>query len=104
MRRQLQLDAGTFRPSAPVPEVMGEALLTAVEVDAGDALAGLHQSDDDVHRGGRLARASFLVPQHDYVRGTRQYHRQLQQTNATPHPEIIFRIEPCRRQENVYVA
>ena len=87
MRRQLQLDAGTLRPRAPVLDVVREAFLTAVEVDAGDALAGLHQGDGDMHRGGRFPRASLLVPQHDHVPGTRQSHRRLQQHNATPYPE-----------------
>ena len=85
--RQRQLDARALRPGAPVLDVMREALLAAVEVDAGDALAGFHQGNDDVHRGGRLARASLLVTEHDHMRGTRQSHRRLQQHNATPYPE-----------------
>ena len=48
MHRQLEAEAGAARPGGTVADVAGKALLTAVEVDGGDALAGLQQRDRDV--------------------------------------------------------
>ena len=69
MHRHFELDAGARRPVAPVLDVMGEALLPRIEIDGRDPLPGIHQGDRDMHRGGRFARAAFLVAEHDDVRG-----------------------------------
>ena len=54
----------------PVVDVTGETLLAAVEIDRGNALAGLHQGDRDMQSGGRFTRTALLVAQHDDVRRT----------------------------------
>ena len=65
---KFQIDAGPRRPVAPVLDIVRKAALARVEVDGGDTLAGLQQRDGDVHGGGRLARAAFLVTKNDDVR------------------------------------
>jgi hypothetical protein len=40
MQRQLEIEAGAARPGAPVIDVMGKALLAAVEIDGGRLSAG----------------------------------------------------------------
>ena len=68
MQRQLEAEPGPARPGGSVVDVVGKALLTAVEVDRRDALAGLQERDRDVQGGGRLARAALLVAEHDHMR------------------------------------
>jgi len=53
VRRQLECNARG--PGAAVLNVVGEALLAAVEIDRGDALAGLELRHRDVQRGRGLA-------------------------------------------------
>ena len=65
VRRQFELEARVLGPGAAVLDVMGEAFLPRVEIDGGDALAGLQQRDRDMHRGGRFAGAALLVAEHD---------------------------------------
>ena len=52
----------------PVGDVAGETLLAAVEIDGGDALAGLHQGNSDMQGGGGFSRTALLVAQHDDMR------------------------------------
>jgi hypothetical protein len=47
---------------------MNCSLLAAIEIDGGDALAGLHQRDGDMQRGGGLPRTALLVAQHNDMR------------------------------------
>ena len=85
MNGHFELDAGALGPVAAVLDVMGEAFLPRVEVDGGDALAGLQQRDGDVHRRGRFSRAAFFVTKHDDVRRKRLSDVSLHQhDNATP--------------------
>src|ERR1044072_4243279 len=60
MIRHFERGAGPARGVAAVLDVMREGLLPAVEVDRGDALAGLEQRDRDMHRGCGFARAARL--------------------------------------------
>jgi hypothetical protein len=69
MFRQEKRETGPFRPGAAVLNVAGETLLPQVEIDRGDALPEIQQSDRDVHGEGGLPRASLLVAKHDDVRG-----------------------------------
>ena len=55
MHRQFEIDAGAARPGTAVVDVMGKAQLPAIEIDGGDALAGLHQGNCDMQRSGRFA-------------------------------------------------
>jgi hypothetical protein len=56
---------------APVVDIVGEALLPAVQVDGGDALACLHQGHSDMQGGGRFARTALLIAEHNDVRRAR---------------------------------
>jgi hypothetical protein len=71
MSRNLQIAAGALGPIAPKLDVTGEALLARVEIDAGDALPGIHQGGRDMHRQCRFAGAPFFIAEHDDVRGYR---------------------------------
>ena len=82
MHRQLEIEAGAARPGGTVADVAGKALLAAVEVDGGDALAGLQQRDSDVQGGGGLARAALLVAEHDDMRRAGLALTSLHQTSA----------------------
>ncbi len=48
-----------------VVDVMGEALLAAIQIDSGDALAGFHQGNGDVQGCSGFARTALLVTQHN---------------------------------------
>ncbi len=67
MDRQLEIDMGPLGPGTAVLKVVSEALLPAVEIDRGHALAGFHQRDRDMHRDRGFPRASLLVSHHDHV-------------------------------------
>ena len=51
-----------MRPGASVVNVAGKTLLTAVEIDGGDALAGLQPGNGDVKCGGGFSRTAFSLP------------------------------------------
>jgi hypothetical protein len=68
MLGNVELDAGALGPVATVFDVMGETFLTGVEIDGGDALARLQQSDGNVHSRGRLSRTAFFVSKDDDMR------------------------------------
>ncbi|MHC2196151.1 hypothetical protein ACVJF1_008784 [Bradyrhizobium diazoefficiens] len=68
MHRQLEIELGATGPGGAVVDVVGEALLAAVEVDGGNALTGLQERDRDVQGSGRFAGAALLVAQHNDVR------------------------------------
>jgi hypothetical protein len=65
MRGDFEIEAG---PTPAVIDVAGKALLAAIEIDGGDALAGFHQGDGDMQRGGGFARTALLVAQHNDLR------------------------------------
>src|SRR6185437_1306821 len=69
MGRNFERRARALGPIAAVLDVMGEALLAAVEIDGGDPLTGLEQRDRYMQRRRRLTRTALLVSEHDYVRG-----------------------------------
>ena len=66
----IEFEAGPTRPGATIVDVAGETLLPAVEIDGGNALAGLHQGHSNMQGGGGFARPTLLVAQHDDVRST----------------------------------
>src|SRR5690606_18659401 len=60
-------------PPAPhvvdaIVEIAEQALLTEVEVERADGMAGTDQRSDEMHRRGGLAGAALLVAQHDHMR------------------------------------
>src|SRR5262249_48663653 len=65
---QLELNTWARGPGAAVFDVMSEGFLPAVEVDGGNALAGLEQRHRDMQRCCRLARATLFIAEHDHVR------------------------------------
>ena len=65
MHREFEIEAGAARPGAAVVDVTGEALLAAIEIDGGDALAGFHQGNGNMQGGGGFARTALLVAQHN---------------------------------------
>ena len=65
MHGKFEVEAGTAGPGAAVVDVTGEALLPAVEIDGGDALASLQQGDGDMQGGGGFARTALLIAQHN---------------------------------------
>jgi len=71
MNRKLEVEAGASRPGPPIADVTGEALLPAVEIDGGDALARLEQGHGHVQRGGGFSRTALLVAQHHNMRRAR---------------------------------
>jgi hypothetical protein len=52
-------------PGFPVLDVMSEALLSRIEVDRGDALAGLQQRDRDMHRDRRFSGPTLFVAEYN---------------------------------------
>ncbi len=91
MHRNLEIEAGAARPGAAVADVAGKALLAAVEIDGGDALAGFHQGDGDVQGGGGFSRSALLVAQHNHMRRTRLPLTSLHQHHLTPVDIFKFR-------------
>src|SRR3984893_10543425 len=61
---KFERQSGPSGPGAPVLDVVGKALLPAVEIDGGDALARFQQRDRYMKRDGRLARPALFVTQH----------------------------------------
>src|SRR4051812_36268221 len=57
----------TLFRSATVADVVGEALLAAIEIDGRDALASLQKGHGNVQAGRRLARPALLVSKHNHV-------------------------------------
>ncbi len=115
VHRHVELDAGPRRPVAAVLDVMGEALLPGIEIDGGDALAGLQKRDRDMHGGGRLARAAFFVPEDDDMRREGPADIRLHQhgrrnpwghetlmRDATPAPRSLRRLSGLQREASRY--
>jgi hypothetical protein len=50
---------------------MREGFVLAVKVNGGDALSAIEESDRDMHRDRRLARAVLVAPEHNDVRRRR---------------------------------
>ena len=84
VHRHFEVEPGAARPGGAVVDVAGEALLAAVEVDGGDALAGLQQGNGDVQGGGGLARPALLVAQHDHMGRAGLSLTSLHQHRSTP--------------------
>src|ERR1019366_3163325 len=72
------------RPGASVVDVAGEALLAAIEIDGGDALAGLHQGDGDMQGGGGFTGTALLIAQHNDMSRARLPLPSLHQHFANP--------------------
>src|SRR5215471_12987234 len=84
MHRDFQLNPGARGPPAAVVDIVGETLLTRIEIDRGDPLTRLQQCDGDVHRRGRLAGATFFVPKDDHMRRERTAELRLHQHRTQP--------------------
>src|SRR3982074_2064479 len=67
MYRELESEAGAACPGVSVVDVTGEALLAAIEIDGGDALAGFHQGNGDMQGGGGFTRTTLLIAEHNDV-------------------------------------
>ena len=92
MHGNFEIKAGAARPGTPVFDVAGKALLAAIEVDGGNALAGFHQGDSDMQSGGRFARTALLIAQHDDVRRTGPPLSSLHQHASTPFDIFKLRV------------
>jgi hypothetical protein len=90
MHRNFEIEAGAARPGAPVVDVAGEALLPTVEINGGDALARLQQSDRNVQRGGRFTRTTLLIAEHNHVRRAGLSLGTLHQHSSSP--KLIFKL------------
>src|SRR5262245_27782871 len=90
MRGNLELEPAPRGPGAPALHVMRKRLLPGVEIDGGDALAGLQQADRDMHAGRGLAGAPLLVSEHDHVRGPRVSDRRLEKHATPPARHSLF--------------
>ena len=66
------LSARARRPVAAIVDVVGEAALAGIEIDRGDALAGLQQRDRNMHGRGRLSGTAFFVAKDDDMRRYRR--------------------------------
>jgi hypothetical protein len=66
-------------------------LLPAIEIDRGNALAGLHQGNGYVHGGGGFSRSALLTSKYDNVRRIRSiclHQHRLPLQNAAPDVKI----------------
>ena len=84
MHGNFEIEAGAARPGAPVVDIAGEALLPAIEIDGGDALAGFHQGNGDMQGGGGFARTALLIAQHNDMSRARLPLTSLHQHSSTP--------------------
>jgi hypothetical protein len=75
MARHRQLKPLALGKGGTVLDVAREGALPGVEIDRGDPAAVVQQRHDDMHGGGRLARAALLVADHQHVRPPRRAHR-----------------------------
>src|SRR4029453_9736659 len=94
MRRQLELYARALSPGAAGLDVMGESFLPAVDIDSGDALAGLEQRHRDVQRWGGFSRTTLLACEYDQVRRLRSFLDRRDQHDAGSHPAAWERAGP----------
>jgi len=62
---KFEIKPGAACPGAPVIDVTRKALLTAIEIDGGDPLAGFHQGDGDMQGCSGFARTALLVAEHN---------------------------------------
>jgi hypothetical protein len=98
MHRQFEVEAGAARPGAAVADITGEALLAAIEIDGGDALAGLQQGNGNMQGGGGFTRTALLVAQHNYMGRAR-----LPLTSLHQHffdPRDIFKLRATAVKQN----
>jgi hypothetical protein len=79
MRRNPEAASGVLGPYPPVLDVMGQRLLSQVEVDGGHPLAEIHQPHGDMHGDGGLPRTALLVAHDDDVRRCRPLPARLHQ-------------------------
>jgi hypothetical protein len=90
MHRDFEIEPGAPRPGASVVDIAGEALLTAIEIDGGDALASLHQRYGNVQGGGGFTRTALLIAQHNDMSRAGLALTGLHQHVSTP--EDIFKL------------
>src|SRR4051794_24245585 len=89
MHGEFEIEAGAASPSAPVTDVARKTLLAAIEVNGGDALAGLEQCNGNMQGGGGFSRTTLLIAQHKDMRRAR-----LPLTSLHKHvliPAVIFK-------------
>src|SRR5450759_592771 len=65
MVRDLEVANTVLSPSASILNIMGEASLSRIEIDGGDALAGLHQRNCDMHCNSGFARSALFIAHND---------------------------------------
>ena len=100
MYRQFEIEAGAARPGASVVDITGEALLAAIEIDGGDALAGFHQGNRDMQGGSGFPRTALLIAQHNYMSRARLPLTGLHQHVSTP--VDIFKLRATAVKLNAY--
>src|SRR5882724_9653336 len=91
MYGNFEVKTGTVGPGAPIVDVTREALLAAIEINGGDALAGFHQGDGDMQGGGGFTRSTLLVAQHNDVSRAGLTLTSLHQHASTPCDIFKFR-------------
>ena len=63
----MSVKPGVIAKLLSIFEIPRQAALAHIKVDRGDFETTLQEGDDDVHRGGRLARATLLVSKDNHV-------------------------------------
>ncbi len=96
MHGNFEIKAGAACPGTAVFDVAGKALLAAIEVDGSHALAGFHQGDSDMQRGGRFARTALFITQHDHMSRTGPPLSSLHQHALTPMDIFKLRATPVK--------
>src|SRR5581483_4106807 len=91
-----ELEAGAGRPVAAVFDVVSEAALAGVEINRGDALAGLQQRDSYMHGSCRFSGTAFFVAKNDDMRRYRRADIRLHQHGyATSAQRSVLRLATC---------
>ena len=95
--------ARLLRPGTAIIDITGKAALAAIEIDGGDALAGLEQGHCDMQRGRGLARPALLVAEHDDMRRAgllcALHQHRLRSRRIARDPSIIFKARSFDGQE-----
>ena len=77
------LMAGRFDRSAAITDIAGQGLLSAIDVDGGDAMTLMQQIDGQMQRRGRFARPSLFIAYRNDVRAG-LHHVRLSKSETDP--------------------